>query len=105
MITFDNWERNAKDRGDGGLPEFWWERAFHRRSALGPTGHETSPPCALKIFHHGVAIDACGVGGDLGSRLPIEFGAAAIASSPHGHIYARTNDSDVLSQARTETFL
>ena len=50
--------------------------------ALGPTGHEACPPCALKIFHRGVAVDARADDGGLGSDLLIEFGEVAIASSP-----------------------
>jgi hypothetical protein len=51
-----------------------------------------------------MALDARAVGGGLGSCLLIEFGEAALASSPRGHVYARANDSEVLTAIYTETF-
>jgi hypothetical protein len=64
--------------------------SLRRRPALGPTAHEISRPCAAsptKICDRDIALDARDVSIDLGSCLLIEFGAAAIVSSPpsQGH--------------------
>jgi hypothetical protein len=81
--------RNAgQARGDGGYPSSGGTAHSATRSAHGPTAHEISPPCAAgptKVCDRDIALDARAVGGALGSCLLIEFGEAAITSSPRGH--------------------